>query len=173
MIVCIRNWRRYQHYKNRRPPWIKFYVDLLGDDEIKELPPGSRLVACLLLLVAANRENRIPADPHWLAAELALPLNVCRRALADLTLIGFLVPASPDASNGASPDASGTDSVSCVPARSRQRQRTEAEDREPSLSSEEPPTVTVPETTARDGYGDGRGFQTLEANSELQRLREA
>lgn len=25
--IRIVNWDRYQHYKNRRPPWIKLYTD--------------------------------------------------------------------------------------------------------------------------------------------------
>ena len=31
----VKNWSRFQHYdaKRRRPPWIKFYNDLLGDDD--------------------------------------------------------------------------------------------------------------------------------------------
>ena len=28
----VRNWERYQHYKERNPPWIKLYVELLDEE---------------------------------------------------------------------------------------------------------------------------------------------
>lgn len=29
----VRNWKKFQHFKNRRPPWIKLYRDILDDEE--------------------------------------------------------------------------------------------------------------------------------------------
>jgi hypothetical protein len=31
MTLKIRNWRKFQHFKDRRPPWIKLYRDLLDE----------------------------------------------------------------------------------------------------------------------------------------------
>ena len=27
----IKNWNRFQHFKDRKPPWIKLYRDILDD----------------------------------------------------------------------------------------------------------------------------------------------
>ena len=36
----IKNFERFQHYKNRRPLWIKFYNSLLTDLEFNALKVG-------------------------------------------------------------------------------------------------------------------------------------
>lgn len=60
--LSVRNWDHYQHYKNRRPPWIKVYVELLDDLEIRRLPIGTRLLWDQLLLLAARYDNAILKD---------------------------------------------------------------------------------------------------------------
>ncbi len=82
--IQVRNWEKFQHYKDRRPPWIKFYVDLLEDEELRELDVTTRLVYCLLLLVAAKRDNLVPYNLAWLAEELALPRRKIASAVASL-----------------------------------------------------------------------------------------
>ena len=82
--VCIRNWDKFQHYKRRRPPWIKLYVDMLDDEDLQAMQSTSRLLYCLLLLVAARRGNRFPMNPVWIAEEVALPVAQVRRALPSL-----------------------------------------------------------------------------------------
>jgi len=86
----IRNWERFQHYKRRQPPWIKFYVDLLDDQELQAMPQQSRLLYCLLLLVAAKKGNRFPVNPVWIAEELAIPLAQVKRGLPPLLASGHL-----------------------------------------------------------------------------------
>jgi hypothetical protein len=86
----VRNWDKFQHYKKRRPPWVKFYVDLLDDEELQAMPIESRLIYCLLLLVAAQKDNRFPVNPVWLAEELALPLAQVRKGLPPLLASGHL-----------------------------------------------------------------------------------
>lgn len=100
--VAVRNLERYQHYKKRRPTWVKLYVSLLEDDDFGQLSVPARLVFCLSLLLAAERENRIPADPSWMAVELKMPRSVIAKSLAELLAHQYLVPASKIASNGAS-----------------------------------------------------------------------
>lgn len=94
----VKDWERFQHYKHRRPPWIKFYDDILEDDELREMPKEARLLYCLVLLVAARKNNRFPNNPVWLAEELALPLADVKKGLSALLASGHLL-------NGASRSA--------------------------------------------------------------------
>jgi hypothetical protein len=87
----IREWDSYQHYKHRRPPWVKLHVKILEDEEQRSLSVPTRLVAVLLLAVAANRDNRIPNNPAWLSEEIAMPPRVIAAALADLQASGYLI----------------------------------------------------------------------------------
>jgi hypothetical protein len=90
----VKDWERFQHYKNRRPPWIKLYDDMLEDEELLAMPKEARLLYCLLLLVAARKDNRFPNDANWLAVELALPVADVRKGLPPLIASGHLLNGS-------------------------------------------------------------------------------
>lgn len=103
--VSVRNLERYQHYKKRRPTWVKLYASVLDDDDFAELSIPARLLFLMALLLASSRENRIPADPAWMAVELRMSRSVIAKSLAELLAREYLVPASTVASNGASQSA--------------------------------------------------------------------
>ena len=67
-VLVVVNWGKFQHYKNRNPPWIKFHTSLLDDYEFQRLPDGAKWQLLLLWLVAARQDNRIPDDREWLAS---------------------------------------------------------------------------------------------------------
>jgi hypothetical protein len=63
----IRNWKKFQHYAHRKPPWIKFYRDLLDDREWMALSgDASKLLACCWL-IASERDGTLPSveDIAW------------------------------------------------------------------------------------------------------------
>lgn len=71
----VRNWEQYQHYKDRRPVWVKLYVSQLRDSELKRLPLSTRLLWDQLLLLAAEYENSIPNDSEEICAATRIPLE--------------------------------------------------------------------------------------------------
>ena len=54
----IKNWSKFQHFKDRRPPWVKLYRDLLDDMEWHQLDPLSSKVLVNLWLLASEDENQ-------------------------------------------------------------------------------------------------------------------
>ena len=59
----IKNWSKFQHFKDRRPPWIKLYRDLLDDMEWHDLDPLSSKVLVTLWLLASEddeQQGRLP-----------------------------------------------------------------------------------------------------------------
>ena len=66
--IKVVNWGRFQHYKDRNPPWIKFHTSLLDDYDFQRLPGNAKWQLLLLWLVAARQDNRIPDDSEWLAS---------------------------------------------------------------------------------------------------------
>ena len=63
MPIRIKNWKRFQHFKDRRPPWIKLYYDLLEDPEWHKLDPLSSKVLVMLWMIASTdpcKEGTIP-----------------------------------------------------------------------------------------------------------------
>ena len=93
LYIVIPNWGKFQHYKDRRPVWIKAYVDLLGRDEWWELTDSERGVLFLIWLEYAACGKRLKV-----ARVLAGGRQKSRRrALQRLNDAGFLtLSASPE-----------------------------------------------------------------------------
>ena len=56
----VKNFERFQHYKDRSPPWIKLYNDLLDDYAFTCLQDASKLHQILIWLVASRTGNKLP-----------------------------------------------------------------------------------------------------------------
>ena len=83
----IVNFERFQHYKDRRPPWIKLYADVLEDYEFGCLQDASKLHLVLLWLLASRHENRLPWDQKWLAQRIHATAKI---DLETLQTAGFI-----------------------------------------------------------------------------------
>lgn len=93
--LTVKNWREFQHYTNRRPPWIKLHVSLLENFEFQSLPLASRALAPMLWLLASETtDGTIPADPGVLAFRLRWDSNELAAGLTALIQHGFLIDAS-------------------------------------------------------------------------------
>lgn len=56
----IKNWSKFQHFKDRRPPWVKLYRDILDDIDWHELDPLSAKVLVMLWLIASEDLGSLP-----------------------------------------------------------------------------------------------------------------
>lgn len=61
-IIAIKSWERFQHYKDRDPPWIKLYRDTLTSEAWVLGTDLSRLVQVASTMLAARYNNKIPYD---------------------------------------------------------------------------------------------------------------
>lgn len=81
----VRNWEKYQHYKNRQPVWIKLHVELIDDLDMRsKVSPITRFAWPHVLLVAARHGNTLKDDPKWLGSLLDLDTKTTRTVLAEL-----------------------------------------------------------------------------------------
>jgi hypothetical protein len=71
MTVAIRNWKKFQHFKDRRPPWIKLYRDLLDDPDWHEMSGDDAKTLVMLWMIASEDEGRLP-DTRKLAFRLRI-----------------------------------------------------------------------------------------------------
>jgi len=73
--IYIKDWKRFQHYGDkRRPPWIKLYLTLLGDEEWLDLSPSdTKLLTVIWMLAASHGNGRVRADQGWLRAQAKTP----------------------------------------------------------------------------------------------------
>lgn len=56
----IKNWKKHQHFKDRKPPWIKLYREILDDIEWHELEPSAAKVLVMLWLIASESNGELP-----------------------------------------------------------------------------------------------------------------
>ena len=65
-FLTIPNLSKYQHYKDRCPPWIKLHRDILRDYSFSKLTEKDRLHLILIWLLASQLDNKIPDDSGWI-----------------------------------------------------------------------------------------------------------
>ena len=141
--VC--NWDRYQHYKNRTPPWIKLYNSLLDDHAFCSLPDASKAHFLCILLAASRHDNCIPLDGEWLMRFMHATESVDLRLLC---AVGLLAPCTRSASKVL---------ASCkqvaTPEREKESEREAEEETERKGEAEKnPPTPRASRSTVTDGF---------------------
>lgn len=84
----VKNFEKFQHYKDRSPPWIKLYNELLDDYDFGLLPDASKMHLVAIWLLASRSENKIPYDQGWVARRINATEKVDLKLLADR---GFII----------------------------------------------------------------------------------
>lgn len=62
----VKNFETFQHYKDRAPPWIKLYNEVLDDYDFGALPDASKFHLIAIWLLASRSNNKIPYDAGWI-----------------------------------------------------------------------------------------------------------
>jgi hypothetical protein len=86
--VAVKNFERFQHYKDRNPPWIKLHAAVFDDYEFGRLQDASKMHLMGIWVLASKCDNRIPADPLWIAKRIGANSPVDLQVLIDA---GFLL----------------------------------------------------------------------------------
>lgn len=79
----IKGWNKFQHFKDRRPPWIKLYRDILDDPEWHELRPEAAKALVMIWLIASEDSGSLP-EARKIAFRLRLPENKTIQLLNEL-----------------------------------------------------------------------------------------
>lgn len=117
----VRNHSRFQHYKERNPPWIKWHRSALNDYAFSTLPDAAKWLAVGMAMIASQTENHIPGDAVWIAGQIGATEPV---DFEPLLAIDFLKECSCEAcskQNASATQAQRKQSVS--PSRDRDRGR--------------------------------------------------
>jgi hypothetical protein len=96
-FIQVKDFERFQHYKDRDPPWIKLYVRLLEDYTFSKLPDAYKWHMVGLWILASKMENKIPADPIFIGNRIGVATPVDLNALI---ASGFIQPWEPDTARG-------------------------------------------------------------------------
>lgn len=59
MTIKVKDWNKFQHFKDRKPPWIKLYRDILDDLEWHELDPVAAKALVAIWLIASENDGEL------------------------------------------------------------------------------------------------------------------
>lgn len=85
---AIKNWKDFQHYGKRNPPWIKLHRAVIDDYSFCSLPDATKGHLMLLWLYASQNNGRVPTDVPFLEKKL----SITGLDLGELAERGFLIP---------------------------------------------------------------------------------
>lgn len=84
MSIRVKDWDRFQHFKDRRPPWIKLYRDILDDMEWHDLDAEAAKALVMMWLIASENEGHLPDDKK-LAFRLRISPEKCKLLISKLS----------------------------------------------------------------------------------------
>lgn len=93
MTLRVYNWDKFQHYKDRDPPWIKLHKRLLDNPDWHTLPDRDAKALISLWLIASENKGELP-EIDVLAFRLRLASKIVVDICKSLVDNGFLVDAS-------------------------------------------------------------------------------
>lgn len=59
-MIRVKDWKHFQHFKDRRPPWIKLYREILDDPDWHELNGEAAKGLVMLWLIASEYDGYLP-----------------------------------------------------------------------------------------------------------------
>ena len=85
--LMVADLERFQHYKDRCPPWVKLHWSMLDDPRYIELNEVNRQRYLMCILIASRVENRIKNDPVYLSKMMRISEPVDLTPLIDSGLL--------------------------------------------------------------------------------------
>jgi hypothetical protein len=147
--VYVVNWWKFQHYKDRNPPWIKCYTELLSNEAYTNL--SGHLRGCLhgIWMEYSMSAQQLPVATRTLTRRLSL--RVTTADLTSLVQAGFIRILD----SKALAKRLQADSKALSLARARGRSRAPSREAEGSTKDKTPPKVEgSPETQAAAALPD-------------------
>lgn len=94
-FLAIKDFLKFQHYHDRRPPWIKLYATLLTNAEFLQLPEAAQAQLVKLWLLASQQGHPLPNNPKLIAGQIG---TQGRFQLAVIIAAGFVYETDDSAS---------------------------------------------------------------------------
>lgn len=94
----VKDWDKYQHYKDRNPPWIKLETDTFINYDFARLHDASKLLAiCIWTLASRYKDPKlglVPNDFQYIKRQCNLGDLVKPEHLKELINQGYIIDAS-------------------------------------------------------------------------------
>lgn len=85
MTFGVKGWEKFQHFKDRKPPWIKLYRDILDDKQWHDLEPVAAKFLVMLWLIASEEDGGMLPDSAELAFRLRMSVRDVDKTISKLS----------------------------------------------------------------------------------------
>ncbi|MCP4342919.1 MAG: hypothetical protein GY799_29560 [Desulfobulbaceae bacterium] len=75
-FLLVPGLEKWQHYKDRRPPWMKLHIEILDNYDFSYLPDKSKFHLLAIWLLATQIDNKIPWDNKWIERKIGANQSV-------------------------------------------------------------------------------------------------
>jgi len=93
-MIRIKNWEKYQSYKDRKPPWIRFHRTILDDYVFQSMSADSRALLPMLWLLACENDDpksgKITYSIESVSWRLRIRNEIVTKSLRELQTSGFI-----------------------------------------------------------------------------------
>ena len=93
-MLKVINWSKYQSYKDRRPPWIRFHRTMLDNYEFQMMGADSRALLPMIWLLACEDEDpssgNIDLEIKEISFRLRIDESTLTESLQELERCGFI-----------------------------------------------------------------------------------
>lgn len=155
----VKNWRKFQHYKGRNPPWVKLHTNIFRSKDWIRWTDTQRLTALCCLLVASMYDGCVPNDPILIKRLCHMDWRI---DLQPLINSGFLTENASDTLA----DASNLQQKSSL------ETETEIERKKEKKESKIPPSAVSSNQAVEEGYAYESGVIKLR-QKDLDRWKQA
>ena len=83
-MICVKNWSKYQSYKDRRPPWIRFHRTILDDFTFQSMTADARALLPMLWLLACEHEDPVSGLIPYSYEEIEFRLRMRNGSVTNL-----------------------------------------------------------------------------------------
>lgn len=183
--VRVKNWKTWQHYKDREPPWVKLHARLLTDDGFGGLSEADQWQLVRIWLVAANASKYTLDGDERRVPVLSCKETTIRRAIGSTRRVpldrfiadGWLIPVDPAAILNYSVDSTvldedkhpGSPAQAPVDSTLLEAEKTE----EPTTTAAEIQKTSSPSLNSQPANGNGSGPAAVQAPARETSIREA
>ena len=92
-VLRVKNWKEFQHYSRRSPPWIKLHRSIFLDYAFNSLADKSKAHLMMIWLLASEMDNAIPYDAKFIANKIGARETINLEEIVDA---GFLLTEGSD-----------------------------------------------------------------------------
>ena len=93
-MIHISNWEKYQSYKDRKPPWIRFHRSILDDYQFQKMSAEARAMLPMFWLLACEYDDPTAGLIKYSEEEIAFRLRQDKRKILsvinELQVSGFI-----------------------------------------------------------------------------------